>query len=204
MRVRADFSEPAVVELDTLPWLPSPAPGVDRRMLDRIGEEVARATSVVRYAPDSRFPTHVHGGGEEIFVLEGVFSDEHGDYPAGTYLRNPPGTAHAPFTKDGCTIFVKLHQMPEGDAQTVVPPGTEALHHDPTRGVQVHRKRWDGPVELGPESHEVLLLAGTLTVFGATVAAPAWVRIPRGAGETVHTSGAEVWHKSGHLPEPAV
>jgi hypothetical protein len=59
-------------------------------MLDRIGDEVARATSIVRYAPASHFSPHVHDGGEEFLVLEGTFQDEHGDYPVGSYVRNPP------------------------------------------------------------------------------------------------------------------
>ena len=84
-------------------------------MLDRIGEEVARATSVVRYAPESRFSPHTHGGGEEFLVLDGVFQDEHGDFPAGCYIRNPPGSSHTPRSLPGCTIFVKLWQFDPGD-----------------------------------------------------------------------------------------
>ena len=119
--IRADFNERVVVATRDQPWVPSPQAGVDRRMLDRIGGEVARATSVVRYAPHSRFPPHRHDGGEEFLVLDGVFSDEHGDYPAGTYVRNPPGSAHAPRTAGGCTIFVKLRQMrPDGRRQVVI------------------------------------------------------------------------------------
>jgi anti-sigma factor ChrR (cupin superfamily) len=89
-------------------------------MLDRQGDEVARATSIVRYAPGSRFEQHSHGGGEEILVLEGTFSDEHGDYAAGTYLRNPSGSSHAPFSERGCTILVKLRQMHPADQQRTV------------------------------------------------------------------------------------
>ena len=94
MRLNADFSARAAFHAARIPWVPSPMAGVERRMLDRIGEEVARATSIVRYAPDSHFSAHRHGGGEEFLVLEGVFQDEHGDYPAGYYIRNPPTSAH--------------------------------------------------------------------------------------------------------------
>ena len=94
-------------------WAPSPLAGVERRMLDRSGGEVARATSIVRYAPGARFDRHVHGGGEEILVLEGVFSDESGDHPAGTYLRNPPGSEHAPFSLEGCLLYVKIGHLPQ-------------------------------------------------------------------------------------------
>jgi len=100
-------------------WVPSPMTGVHRYLLDRVGGEIARATSLVRYAAGSRFSRHEHGGGEEILVLEGVFSDERGDHPAGTYLRNPPGSGHAPFSLEGCTLFVKLWQFARGDLRTV-------------------------------------------------------------------------------------
>ena len=84
MELNADFSQRVVVHAARLAWVPSPIAGVERRMLDRIGDEVARATSIVRYAPHSHFSAHTHGGGEEFFVLEGVFQDEHGDFPAGS------------------------------------------------------------------------------------------------------------------------
>ncbi|HSN31122.1 MAG TPA: cupin domain-containing protein [Ideonella sp.] len=118
--MHADFAARVVLDSAALPWQPSPEPGVLRRPLDRIGAEVARATSVVRYAPGSAFAAHVHGGGEEFLVLDGVFSDEHGDYPAGHYVRNPPGSSHAPRSALGCTLFVKLWQFAPGDAATVV------------------------------------------------------------------------------------
>jgi anti-sigma factor ChrR (cupin superfamily) len=104
MRINADFSSPALKSFSEAGWILSPSGGVERIMLDRIGDEVARATSLVRYAPKSRFPGHIHGGGEEYFVLQGVFSDDKGDYPAGTYVRNPIGSRHVPFSTDGCII----------------------------------------------------------------------------------------------------
>jgi hypothetical protein len=99
-------------------------------MLDRIGDEVARATSIVRYAPHSRFSAHTHGGGEEFLVLDGVFQDEHGDYPAGTYIRNPPTSSHTPGSKPGCTIFVKLWQF-DPDDRTPVRIDTSGLAFAP-------------------------------------------------------------------------
>jgi anti-sigma factor ChrR (cupin superfamily) len=111
MKVNADFSQRVVIRPEDRQWVPSPAGGVQRVMLDRIGEEVARATSLVRYAPGTAFPEHVHGGGEEILVLDGVLADEHGTYAAGTYLRNPLGTRHSPPSEGGCTLFVKLRQF---------------------------------------------------------------------------------------------
>lgn len=113
--LRADLDQTVHLAAKDFTWQPSPLPGVERVMLDRVGDEVAVATSIVRYAPEAYFDPHDHALGEEFLVLEGVFSDEHGDYPAGTYVRNPPGTRHTPFSRTGCTIFVKLRQFDTAD-----------------------------------------------------------------------------------------
>lgn len=96
MELNSDFIQRAVMHGARLDWVASPIAGIDRRMLDRVGAEVARATTIVRYASDSQFSAHVHSGGEEILVLDGVFQDEHGDFPAGSYIRNPPQSRHTP------------------------------------------------------------------------------------------------------------
>ena len=119
MLLNADMSRRVVIDTEEAPWMDSPLPGVQRRMLERDGDEVARATSIVRYAPGSRFAEHTHGLGEEFLVLEGVFSDEHGNYPAGSYVRNPPGSRHRPRSGGGCTLFVKLRQMDPDDRCSV-------------------------------------------------------------------------------------
>jgi anti-sigma factor ChrR (cupin superfamily) len=137
MLINADFSVPAIVDSGAHRWVASPQAGVSRMMLDRVGGERARATSIVRYVPNSAFPRHAHPGGEEIFVLAGVFSDDTGDYPAGWYLRNPPGSSHAPSSRDGATIFVKLQQMDPADKATVRIDTREASnwHAEPERRV---------------------------------------------------------------------
>ncbi|MCZ6886223.1 MAG: cupin domain-containing protein, partial [Alphaproteobacteria bacterium] len=119
MEINANFDERAVVNTRDMDWISSPSSGVDRIMLDRIGGEVARATSIVRFDPGSVFPMHGHGGGEEVLVREGTFSDEFGDFGPGFYLRNPVGTSHTPFTREGCTIFVKLWQFQDGDTESL-------------------------------------------------------------------------------------
>jgi len=119
MEINADFSKTVTVRPGDVDWVASPLPGVDRKMLDRIGDEVARATSIVRYAPKSSFSPHTHDMGEEFLVLDGVFSDAAGDFGPGSYVRNPPGSSHAPWSEDGCTIFVKLRQFDESDLETV-------------------------------------------------------------------------------------
>jgi anti-sigma factor ChrR (cupin superfamily) len=112
MMINANFDERVVLHADDIAWRDSPMPGVSRRPLDRIGDEIARATTIVRYAPNSSFSAHTHDGGEEFIVLEGVFQDEHGDFPAGSYIRNPPTSRHTPGSRDVCVIFVKLWQNP--------------------------------------------------------------------------------------------
>jgi len=111
MNINADYSKKIVINHYDLPWIQSPESGVERRMLERLGGEVAKATSIVRYQPDSQFQMHTHEFGEEILVLDGIFSDETGNYPAGTYVMNPPGSSHAPFSETGCTLFVKLRHL---------------------------------------------------------------------------------------------
>lgn len=216
MRINDDFSRPVIVHAARQDWVPSPAAGVDRRMLFRIGEEKARATSIVRYAPASAFPRHTHTGGEEFVVLDGVFQDEHGDYPAGAYIRNPPGTSHVPGSKDGCTIFVRLWQFRADDrAQTVRQPG-EGKHVPPRPGAttatvlfddgheEVRFEDWQAGGNVTVENTkglEFLLVSGGLTVGGETLEPPAWGRLPAGMPLQAQASqdGARVWIKRGPL-----
>lgn len=111
MRINADLNEIVHLHTSQLPWVPSPMAGVERRMLYREGDEVAKATSVVRYRPGSHFSAHTHSGGEIFYVMEGTFEDEHGKYPAGMYVRNPVGSSHIPSSTEGCVILVSLWQM---------------------------------------------------------------------------------------------
>ncbi len=216
MRINDDFTRPVIVHASKQDWIPSPAPGVERRMLFRIGEEKARATSIVRYAPGSAFPRHTHTGGEEFVVLDGVFQDEHGDYPPGSYIRNTPGTSHVPASKDGCTIFVRLWQFRADDqAQTVRQPG-EGQHVPPRAGAaaatllfddgheEVRFEDWQAGASVSVENSkglELLLLSGGLTVNGEMLEPQAWIRLPAGMAliATVSRDGARVWIKRGPL-----
>jgi anti-sigma factor ChrR (cupin superfamily) len=209
MELNADFTLRVLVQTDGLDWTPSPMAGVDRRMLDRIGGEVARATSIVRYAPGSRFSAHTHDGGEEFIVLDGVFQDEHGDYPAGTYVRNPPTSSHTPGSAPGCTIFVKLWQFDPNDrtnrrvdmaAEAV--NGVAVLHNDPFETVRYLRLDAGAAVEEAlPGGAELLVLDGTLTEAGEVLHTGAWLRLPPGADlrATAGETGATLWIKTGHL-----
>lgn len=211
MRINADFSKAAVKLFDEGGWIPSPSGGVERIMLDRIGGEVARATSLVRYAPGSRFPGHVHGGGEEYFVLSGVFSDEKGDYPAGTYVRNPIGTRHVPFSTGGCVIWVKLWQFqPDDTAQIVVDTQSRApeaphldLHAHGTEKVYLQRLAAGAEHTLAtnPGGAEVLVLSGAVRLSGETLTRWSWYRSPPGAAVRLAAGaeGAALLIKHGHL-----
>lgn len=216
MRINADFSKRVAVTPEEYSWVTSPAAGVERVMLDRIGEEVARATSLVRFAPGARFDAHTHDGGEEFLVLEGVFSDETGDFPAGTYMRNPIGTRHAPRTAAGCTIFVKLHQFAPADtAQFHVDTGAGGFVPDSRAGVDVlplHRvpgetvslERLAPGARPSPETYsggaEFLVLEGRLETGGAGYPSGSWLRLPPGASLCASApAGCTVWKKTGHL-----
>lgn len=204
MDLNADFTKRVVIHSDQLDWVASPMPGVDRRMLDRIGGEVARATSIVRYAPGSKFSAHTHTGGEEFIVLDGVFQDEHGDYPAGTYVRNPPTTSHTPGSAPGCTIFVKLWQF-DMDDRTQFRRDLAAgslLHEDAFERVTCHilapGDRLSDPAKGGAE---MLVLAGSISEGPDTLQKGGWLRVPDGAAltATAGDTGATVWMKTGHV-----
>jgi hypothetical protein len=218
MELNADFSARAAVHAARLPWQPSPLPGVERRMLDRIGAEVARATSIVRYAPGRAFSAHVHTGGEEYLVLDGVFQDEHGDFPVGSYVRNPPGTRHTPRSVPGCTIFVKLWQFDPDDrtlvhvdtataASAADRPGIEILPLFRDDREQVSLERWapGAGVDLDAAAAlELLVLDGGFTEDGERFEPQSWLRLPVGAAAqaTAGPDGARVWIKRGHLAQP--
>ena len=217
MEINADFSARVVIHTPDLEWLESPMKGVHRRMLDRVGGEVARATSVVRYAPDSHFSAHVHTGGEEFIVLDGVFQDEHGDYPAGSYIRNPPESSHTPGSVEGCTIFVKLWQFDLQDRTQVkadmnngsfVDDATRSnvrvntLFEDDRESVRLEQWAPDSVVALDVSGGaEILVLEGSFTEGGDQLQTLSWLRIPQGALFTADTGldGARVWVKTGHL-----
>lgn len=220
MNLNSDFSQRVAVHGADLPWQSSPLPGVDRRMFDRIGDEVARATSIVRYAPGSAFSPHVHTGGEEFLVLDGVFQDEYGDFPAGTYVRNPPESRHTPSSAQGCTIFVKLWQFDLADREPVTIHAEDtSFVSDPQRaGVQIASlfqdsreqvtlEKWapGQPVTLGaPGGHEILILDGGFGEGGEAFNPHSWLRLPDGvtSNAIAGASGATVWIKRGHLAEP--
>jgi anti-sigma factor ChrR (cupin superfamily) len=216
MRINADYTRRAVERPQTAVWRPSPAPGVERRMLDRVGDEVAVATSVVRYAPGSRFPVHFHEKGEEFLVLDGVFSDDSGDYGPGFYVRNPPGTSHAPWTDSGTTILVKLRQFDMQDLRqfavdtdgaawvrgTVAGTSILPLHEFGTEVVTMSAlpKGAVVPARDVPRGEEIYVVSGAIEDADGVYEADSWIRNPPGRAPA-YTAIAEtmLWIKAGHL-----
>ncbi len=218
MRINADFSQAAIVDRSKSEWISSPESGVERIMLDRIGDEVARATSIVRYASGSSFSRHEHAKGEEFLVLDGVFSDNHGDYPAGFYVRNPPGSGHAPFSKDGCRILVKLRQFdPQDLTPVVIDTGDRRLWRDgddaSTRHLPLYQfgtervsMVWVAsgstyPVRSDCGGTEIFVVSGSIRYGDEQLPAESWLRFPAAqAADLLASADAVLWVKRGHLP----
>jgi anti-sigma factor ChrR (cupin superfamily) len=214
MRLNDDFSARVVVQPGDYLWVKSPSGGVERMMLDRIGEEVARATTIVRFAAGSHFDAHSHGGGEEFLVLDGVFSDETGDFPKGSYVRNPIGTRHTPFTEEGCTIFVKLHQFSSVDTTPVnIDLKSAEFHGGPSVSVaKLHRagnekvvaERWSPKTEVArrnyPGGAEIFVLEGGFSDDDGDYTEGSWLRLPPGFAHRPRSDqGCVLYIKTGHL-----
>jgi anti-sigma factor ChrR (cupin superfamily) len=217
-RINADFDQRIVIKADEYQWVKSPMQGVDRMMLDRIGDEVARATSIVRYAPFSEFSPHTHTGGEELFVIDGVFSDEHQDYPKGSYVRNPIDTSHTPkIGKEGAILFIKLHQFnSQDDVQKVIDTTKKPWHEGLIGGLtvmplhefgteRVALVKWAPNTQFTNHQHwqgeEILVLEGTFYDEHGSYPKGTWLRSPHLSSHTPYTKedGALIYVKTGHL-----
>lgn len=219
--LNADFSKPVVLDTSAMHWQSSPATGVWRKRLELRGaDESGRVTSIVRYDPGSRFPPHGHPDGEEILVLEGTFADEHGCYPAGTYLLNPDGFRHAPRTDEGCVLFVKLRQYPGRDRGHRVVDGTRAawqsgeypgrevlpLYEDPAHPEVMRLVRLAPGTRIPEHDHpggeEVFVITGSLADDDGTYPQASWLRFPDGSRHRPFSDeGCTLYVKTGHLPD---
>jgi len=215
MLINSDFSKPAIVTLHQYQWVASPQEGIERVMLDRVGGEKGRATSIVRYAKASDFPHHSHPGGEEILVLSGVFTEDGKSYPAGWYLRNPPGSSHQPSSSEGAIIFVKLRQMLGSEGlpiriNTNDPTTWQSfknrdrcfLYEDSFEKVSLEKISAGQPLfNLPVDGAEILILTGQLCSGAQQYFRGSWIRLPSGeypeyiAGK----SGTTLYLKIGHL-----
>ena len=219
-RIRADLTQRALVTPEDYRWDSSPIEGITRMKLDRIGDEIARATSLVDYEPHHTFPRHQHEGGEEILVLKGVFEDETGSYPAGTYLRNPIGTSHQPSSgPEGTRIFVKLHQFQSTDRTSVRintahavwhpgrVPGLSVLPLHEHGSEHIALVRWAPNTQFVSHTHfggeEIFVIDGTFHDEYGRYPAGSWIRSPHLSRHTPFTEseGALIYVKTGHLVE---
>ncbi|MEH6649213.1 MAG: cupin domain-containing protein [Motiliproteus sp.] len=216
MMLNMDFGQRVVIDTKLQPWQPSPMAGVWRKPLAREEAEQGHATSVVRYDPGSHFSSHKHPAGEEILVLEGTFSDQFGDFGPGSYFRNPPGTEHAPFSEQGCTLLVKLHQFTEGDnSQLNIDtrhgdwlPGQGRLQVMPLHSFgpeQVALVRWPAGERFQSHRHfggeEIFVLSGEFCDEFGRYPAGSWIRSPHMSQHHPYVEEETlIWVKVGHLP----
>ncbi len=215
--LNGDLSKRTVVDTQALSWSASPGAQVWRKRVHLVGPpESGQVTSVVRYEPGARFPEHDHPEGEEILVLEGTFSDHRGDWPAGSYLLNPEGFSHAPWSEEGCTLFVKLRQYPGGDREQLALQTSERpWQHSVRREAQwkklyaqepytdfMRLEAWDSPADLGqinfPRGAELFVLKGGFSDAEGNYGTHCWLRIPAG-GSIAPTSNeyCELYIKEG-------
>ena len=218
--INGDLSVPAMMDTGSMEWTASPSGTVWRKRMHLVGPpESGQVTSVVRYEADSSFPAHDHPEGEEILVLEGVFSDEHGDWPGGTYLLNPEGFRHAPFSKPGCVLFVKLRQFPGRDREHHVidtnelewaGTKTEGVSHKPLYrqsgfSDSTRLERWDAGADLGSVHYEqgveLFVLGGDFEDEHGRHPEGSWLRLPPGACHRPRTrGGCTLYVKTGAHP----
>ena len=215
MHLNEDYAQRVVLNHHDLDWVGSAQTGVERRMLDRIGNEVAKATSVVRYQPGSNFDLHQHELGEEILVLDGLFSDENGDYPAGTYMMNPPGSSHTPSSASGCLLFVKLRHLGADQQQReVVNTRTAPWHQGMVAGLTVMPLmqqglgstlvRWAPQTYFNPHRHfggeEIFVVDGVFEDEHGRYPSGSWIRSPHlSVHKPFSKEGCTIFVKTGHL-----
>ncbi len=215
MHLNDDYSQRVVINHHDMDWVPSPQAGVERRMLERMGGEVAKATSIVRYLPGAQFDAHTHLLGEEILVLEGVLSDAYGDYPAGTYLMNPPGSSHAPRSDAGCVLFVKLRHLGADQQQReVVDTRTAEWLQGMVPGLTVMPLmrqglgstlvRWAPQTYFNPHRHfggeEIFVVDGVFEDEHGRYPSGTWIRSPHmSMHQPFSKEGCTIFVKTGHL-----
>jgi len=214
-KLNLNLSQFACSHAENQRWVKSPADGVSRMPLEKEFEESGHTSSFVIFSPGSSFPQHTHFQGEEIFVLEGVFSDEFGDYPAGTYLRNPPGSSHSPFTNEGCKLFVKLEQFDERDIkQVIVRPEDRVWQqgHGNLRVLSLHEfetqhtalVHWPAKEKFVPHQHwggeEIVVLNGEFCDETGHYAQGSWIRNPHLSQHTPYVEMETlILVKTGHI-----
>ncbi len=211
-----DYSKRLVIDTSKKAVEPSDLPGVDRIPLEREKPDSGITTSVVRYEAGTKFAKHIHPGGEEIFVIEGELSDEFGVYQAGTYIRNPPGSHHSPFSSIGCKLFVKLNQFQQRDSKRVVINTTEKEWLPGFGDLQViplaefgsestTLVKWPDGAAFIPHTHsggeEIFVLEGTFIDENGEYPTGTWIRSPHLSNHNPFViEGCTILVKVGHMP----
>lgn len=215
--LNGNMSKYVSVDTNSMKWQESPSGTVWRKRLHLVGpSEAGQVTSLVMYEANADFHAHAHPGGEEILVLGGTFSDERGDFTAGTYLLNPEGYEHTPFSKEGGLIFVKLRQYP-GDSRsqivvesqkkewiesTVPEISIKMLYSEHGYPEETSLQKWGSGASPGklsyPGGAEILILKGSIQDEFGSHGEMTWLRYPTGVEHTpVTTEGCEVYIKRG-------
>ena len=213
-----NFNEKVVMHSSRLDTISSPCSGVKRTLLERSEDsEYAISTTLVEFEAGSFFDEHIHDSGEELFVLEGTFSDESGDYAAGTYIRNPHNTKHKPFSKEGCKLFVKLRQFNKMDNKKIIinttneawlPGLVDGLSVMPLHNFEHENTalvKWKPNTRFTPHQHfggeEIFVIQGTFYDEYGSYPKYTWLRSPHLSQHTPYTldDGALIFVKTGHL-----
>lgn len=215
--LHGDLTRRVVVDTAAMRWTASPSATVWRKRVHRVGPaESGQVTTVVRFDAGATFHDHGHPDGEEILVLEGVFSDQAGDWPAGSYLLNPEGFRHAPFARTGCVLFVKLRQYPGRQRRHVAlataqlpwlaaaQPGVERklLYQQPGFADVTALQRWAPGADPGPQNDpagaEFFVLQGAFSDALGHYGTGCWLRLPAGFQHHPRTTeGCTLYCKTG-------
>jgi anti-sigma factor ChrR (cupin superfamily) len=200
--VNGDMSQRAHVKTPEMRWKPSPSGTVWRKRVHLVGSaESGQVTSLVRFEPGASFPSHPHPGGEELLILEGVFSDEAGDWGAGSFLLNPEGYEHSPHSAEGCVLFVKLRQYGGDRPHVALNTNNLKWHKSNIDGIEkkllykddifdeeMRLEKWVAGVTVGPVKNirgaEVYVLEGSYEDENDVYEEGSWVRYPCGEGST--------------------
>lgn len=221
VKVNLDSAERAVIHAADLPWKATAHHGLEEKLFESGGINGARHSKLLRCKPGLSVPRHRHDAGEEFLVLEGTLTDDLGHYPVGTYVRNPPGSSHAPFTRDGCILFIKMVTFSPGDhARVVIDTGEaewQAGGRDGTSIIPLYRFgaeaaalcRWEPSTGLPSHRHaggeEIFVLSGTLHDERGSYPRGTWVRDPFGSFHRPYSKqGCVFFLKTGHVGQSHV
>ena len=204
--INADFNVSVSVETNINEWRVSSITG-NKKYFERIEKNKLCLTMLAQFPAGRGFKKFGYERGVEFFVISGVFSDSEGDYSAGCYVRNPAGTYHEPFTRNGCTVLFKLGQFQPLDRKRIVieskkptvrwlpvgEPGVSrlALHHFSEEVINLYRIRSECWLTFKHQKYglELFVCEGAITVSGKRYETGDWLRYPAGSRVKVSAIG---------------